>query len=623
MEVKDINNNVNQNLFTRNAALGALAPMLGSGFANLLNQAADVAVKDSGDGVDIKIRPEQGRYSDAKVNGEIKESDGNKADAPAKDKTPADKNDKPAKADKKDGASVKDKAPAKENKKSKQVASDVNNEAVAAVNVPAEQSVAEPVKTAEAPVEGVAVADEASVPAAAVEAPAPVEVSDIPVSDGKLHIAMIETNGKSTGIMESAFQSSGIDVVMNDGSFALSDPSLTLEALAAKPEVKVLMADGSVKTMTGAELAAQIQPSGEMPVLKQVSLVDMVKNDIKIPSEVMVEAERLSDAAGAAAMAADDAMAAAPKAVYSDENIALQAVALDEKIISDKPVKVAVEIKEEKASVAADDGLIQNTVELADAIQASADVDAESVVGHKEFKIPEHVVRLASADSAQAGTPAANPNVNNAALAAVNNAALAADAAEVASAKLGTEVSGVSGLSNPASTGAAHSAVMGNEFAQVAKNEAGAQTADTSLRDVYKGMSKEVVEQVKVNITKSAVKGADKIDIQLKPEDLGHIQIKMQIKDGKVQAHIVASRPETMDILQKEVQNLEKAFNDAGFETDEGSLTFSFSEGNQAGQESEDNTKLRNFIGEMLDGETSEEMANDNWTYSGGLNIRV
>lgn len=623
MEVKDINNNVSQNLFTRNAALSALAPMLGSGFANLLNQTADVVAKDSGaDGVDIKIRPEQGRYSDAKVNEQIKDSEGSKVDASAKDKTSADKSDKPAKADKKDDASVKDKAPVKENKKNKQVSADANKDAVAAVSVPAEQPAAEPVKTAEAPVEGVAVADEAAAPVEGAEATAPVEAPVVPVGDGKLHIALIEENGKSTGIMEAAFQFAGIDVVLNDGSFALSDPSIDLEALAAKPEVKVLMADGSVKTMTGAELAAQIQSSGGTSALKEVSLVDMVKQDIKIPSDVMIEAERLTGESRLSSMAGENTKIV-PQVVYNDESVALQALVLDEKISSDKPVKVAVEVKEEKASVAADDGLIQNTVELADAIQASADVDAEGAIGQKEFKIPEHVVRLASADNAQSGAPVAAPNVNNAAYAVVNNAALAADTADIASAKIGAEVSGVSGISNAASSGAAHSAVMGNEFAQVAKNEAGTQTADTSLRDVYKGMSKEVVEQVKVNITKSAVKGADKIDIQLKPEDLGHIQIKMQIKDGKVQAHIVASRPETMDILQKEVQNLEKAFNDAGFETDEGSLTFSFSEGNQAGHESEENTKLRSFIGEMLDGETSEDMANDNWTYSGGLNIRV
>ena len=81
-----------------------------------------------------------------------------------------------------------------------------------------------------------------------------------------------------------------------------------------------------------------------------------------------------------------------------------------------------------------------------------------------------------------------------------------------------------------------------------------------------KGMSREVVEQVKVNITKSAVKGVDKIDVTLKPEDLGHIEIKMQIsKDGKLQAHIISSRPETMEVLQKDMHVLQKALKTNNF----------------------------------------------------------
>ena len=83
-------------------------------------------------------------------------------------------------------------------------------------------------------------------------------------------------------------------------------------------------------------------------------------------------------------------------------------------------------------------------------------------------------------------------------------------------------------------------------------------------------------EQIKVNITKSAVKGIDTIDIQLKPEDLGKVQVKMQIsKDGKLQADIVVSRQETLDVLQKELSSLTKAFTDAGFDADNRSFNFS------------------------------------------------
>ena len=157
-----------------------------------------------------------------------------------------------------------------------------------------------------------------------------------------------------------------------------------------------------------------------------------------------------------------------------------------------------------------------------------------------------------------------------------------------------------------------------------AKSDAGIKMFDNNSRDVFKGMSKEVVEQVKVNITKSAVKGVDKIDIRLKPEELGNIEIKMQIsKDGKLQAHIVASRQETIDILQREMQDLEKAFNEAGFETDSGSFSFSF----RGENEDEQNAKLRSFIGDVLEKDAAElSVDNDNlveWSSAQGLNIKV
>lgn len=144
---------------------------------------------------------------------------------------------------------------------------------------------------------------------------------------------------------------------------------------------------------------------------------------------------------------------------------------------------------------------------------------------------------------------------------------------------------------------------------------------DNSLR----GMSKEVIEQIKVNITKSAVKGVDTIDIQLKPEDLGKVQVRMYIsKDGRLHADIIASRAETADLLQREVSSLSKSFQDAGYNTDEQSFNFSSQNENQA-QRQNDEHQFHQFIGETLEQETEPAQANDNLIYDPkvGLNIRV
>lgn len=142
---------------------------------------------------------------------------------------------------------------------------------------------------------------------------------------------------------------------------------------------------------------------------------------------------------------------------------------------------------------------------------------------------------------------------------------------------------------------------------------------DNSLR----GMSKEVIDQIKVNITKSAVKGVDTIDIQLKPQDLGKVQIRMYVsKDGHLHTDIISSRQETADLLQREVETLSRSFQEAGYDTDKQSFNFSFQKENQANQQEEQ--QLKQFIGNALEQEETAQ-ANDNQVYDPalGLNIRV
>ncbi len=144
---------------------------------------------------------------------------------------------------------------------------------------------------------------------------------------------------------------------------------------------------------------------------------------------------------------------------------------------------------------------------------------------------------------------------------------------------------------------------------------------DNSLR----ANAKEVVEQIKVNITKSAVKGVDTIDIQLKPEDLGKVQVRMYIsKDGRLHADVITSRAETAELLQREVSSLSKSFQDAGYNTDEQSFNFSSQNENQTHRQNEDN-QFHQFIGESLEQENEPAQANDNLIYDPkvGLNIRV
>ena len=281
-----------------------------------------------------------------------------------------------------------------------------------------------------------------------------------------------------------------------------------------------------------------------------------------------------------------------------------QAKYLDEKIDAPVKMKINVDTKEEKIAAPAAKDVLKNRFEI-DSLFQNVDSDA-----------------LAQAD------------IDGAETLTVKNSAPTVHAKEMPAAVdfgtfAGADVRVAGDNSVEASLKPAEMVVSGKEVvfetANAQRAEAFARTNETASRDVFKGMSKEVVEQIKVNITKSAVKGIDTIDIQLKPEDLGQIRVKMHIaKDGKLQAEIVASRAETADMLQKEVSNLSKAFNEAGYDTDSKSFSFSFQDENAAGNKKND-SGLSRFIGDKLEREAEAVAENDNLGYDPvlGLNIRV
>lgn len=391
---------------------------------------------------------------------------------------------------------------------------------------------------------------------------------------------------------------------------------ISLDALALMGTVTVVNpATGETFQTTGAELAAQLADAGVQsvsvlpgeegqplvaPVVENAPEADAFQNIVAAMKKTQAENAPVVDADAVAADAASD-----------QDILAQQAAKLGEAVGEDRKVKVEVSVKEEKIADTVDGGLVKNA-KLSDETLSAVVESKDAVKGNPltEVKTPAQQAAAQNQIREMPLTMTAGA-VSNAAAAAADDTAAVAVSTETGSVTL------------------AHAGTVGGEMLANAKASAANDSSSTSFRDVYKGMGKEVVDQIKVNITKSAVKGVDKIEIQLKPEDLGHIEVKMQIgKDGKLQAHIVASRPETAEILQKEIGNLQKAFNEAGFQTDEGSLSFSFRDDGQAGQNQERNN-LRNFIGDVLEQETAMDaavgdlFAGTAWDGKNGLNIRV
>ena len=279
----------------------------------------------------------------------------------------------------------------------------------------------------------------------------------------------------------------------------------------------------------------------------------------------------------------------------------------EEIVINDKNVKLDVKIapKEEKISYLSRQEMFADNLAVNEAVAKAVNLEAENT--------NSPINAVASQNSPI--TTAQSANI------LPQGVVVQAPVENLTSVTSGAAVSGVDGISNLTS------ASLNNSLAAQTKTAAPATELKSPAEDALKGMSKEVIEQVKVNITKSAVKGVDKIDISLKPEDLGHIEIKMQLsKDGKLQAHVISSRMETMEILQKDMQSLQKAFADAGFYLDENSLSFSFQDNNQAWQQQKEENGLRSFMGKLFENEGENDnfsQAETAWDGKSALNIRV
>lgn len=89
-------------------------------------------------------------------------------------------------------------------------------------------------------------------------------------------------------------------------------------------------------------------------------------------------------------------------------------------------------------------------------------------------------------------------------------------------------------------------------------------------------MPQGVPDQITVNIQKAVKDGKDHFSIRLNPEDLGRIDIRLEIaQDGRLQANISVEKAQTLELLQRDQRSLESALNSAGVKADSGSLNFS------------------------------------------------
>jgi len=84
-----------------------------------------------------------------------------------------------------------------------------------------------------------------------------------------------------------------------------------------------------------------------------------------------------------------------------------------------------------------------------------------------------------------------------------------------------------------------------------------------------------VVDQVNVKISKALLAGVDKIKIQLRPAELGRIEVKLELSnDGRAAAVVTADNKDTLELLRRDASELQRALSDAGLNLDQNDLEF-------------------------------------------------
>ncbi len=101
-----------------------------------------------------------------------------------------------------------------------------------------------------------------------------------------------------------------------------------------------------------------------------------------------------------------------------------------------------------------------------------------------------------------------------------------------------------------------------------------------------------VREQVVVQVKQGITRGDSNINIRLNPSELGRVDVRIEVHhDGRTTLAIVAENRDTLEMLQRDSRNLEKAFADLGMQMSDSGMSFNLSEQGFQNQQQEEGNK--------------------------------
>lgn len=223
------------------------------------------------------------------------------------------------------------------------------------------------------------------------------------------------------------------------------------------------------------------------------------------------------------------------------------------------------------------------------AVEVNVADDAKTLISRPAATLAAMTARGDGGKSASSQTPhaaTADPQAN---INGLTGAAAPAAVAQIANAPqtailkagAGAEIGAAGAAQNTTTAfGQAPGAAAGPTAtnAQSAAQTAASNAAQTAQRPAG-SFRAEILEQISVNIQKAVKDGTDKISIQLRPAELGRVDVRIEVTaDGRAHVHVTADRSDTLELLQRDARDLARALQDAGLRADAGNLQFSLRE---------------------------------------------
>lgn len=134
-----------------------------------------------------------------------------------------------------------------------------------------------------------------------------------------------------------------------------------------------------------------------------------------------------------------------------------------------------------------------------------------------------------------------------------------------------------------AAVAAPEASVIGLDQAGIATPAASRAAMAAELQAADRARPSTPAQQVMLQIQQKGNNKATQISVQLSPAELGRVEVRLNIqRDGQAHAVVVADKPETLALLQKDASHLERALQQAGINAEAGNMSFNLRDEREA-----------------------------------------